>query len=60
MALPPTDILHITWAGGRVWSWTRDSVHNLTRRVDRAPRDSSKIRQDIVAIRQQLLDTKRI
>jgi putative transposase len=37
-----------------------DSVRNLTRRVDRALLDSGKLRRDIAAIRQQLLDTERI
>jgi len=37
-----------------------DSVRNLTRRVDRALPDSSKLRQDIAAIRQELLKTERI
>jgi hypothetical protein len=37
-----------------------DSVRNLTRRVDRALPDSSKLRQDIAAIRQKLLSTERI
>jgi hypothetical protein len=37
-----------------------DSVRNLTRRVDRALPDSGKLRRDIAAIRQQLLDTERI
>jgi REP element-mobilizing transposase RayT len=32
-----------------------DSVRNLTRRVDRALPDSSKLRQDIAAIRHELL-----
>ena len=35
-----------------------DSVRNLTRRVDRALPDSSKLRQDITAIRQVLLRTE--
>ena len=37
-----------------------DSVRNRTRRVDRALADSSKLRQDIAAIRQELLKTERI
>jgi putative transposase len=36
-----------------------DSVRNLTRRVDRALPGSSKLRQDIAAIRQELLGTER-
>jgi chromosomal replication initiation ATPase DnaA len=36
------------------------SVRNLTRRVDRALSDSSKLRLDIAAIRQELLKTERI
>ena len=35
-----------------------DSVRNLTRRVDRALPGSSKLRQDIAAIRQKLLGTR--
>jgi hypothetical protein len=35
-----------------------DSVRNLTRRVDRALPDSSKLRQDIAAIRQELLKNR--
>jgi len=37
-----------------------DSVRNLTRRVDRVLPDSSKLRQDLAAIRQELLKTERI
>jgi putative transposase len=37
-----------------------DSVRNLTRRVDRALPDSSKLRQDIARIRQELLKTDQI
>ncbi len=37
-----------------------DSVRNLTRRVDRALPDSRKLRQEIAAIRQELLKTERI
>ena len=37
-----------------------DSVRNLTRRVDRALPDSSKLRKDIAAIRQELLKTEQI
>jgi putative transposase len=37
-----------------------DSVRNLTRRVDRALPDSRKLRQDIAAIRRELLETERI
>jgi putative transposase len=36
-----------------------DSVRNLTRRVDRAMPDSSKLRQDVAAIRRLLLKTER-
>ena len=35
-----------------------DSVHNLTRRVDRALPGSAKLRQDIAAIRRELLQTE--
>jgi hypothetical protein len=37
-----------------------DSVRNLTRRVDRALPDSFKIRQDVAAIRKELLRIERI
>jgi hypothetical protein len=37
-----------------------DSVRNLTRRVDRALPDSSKLRKDVAAIRQELLKTEQI
>jgi putative transposase len=37
-----------------------DSVRNLTRRVDRALSDSSKLRRDIAAIREELLKVERI
>jgi hypothetical protein len=37
-----------------------DSVRNLTPRVDRALQDSSKLRQDIARIRQELLKTDQI
>ena len=37
-----------------------DGVRNLTRRVDRALPDSSKLRQDTAAIRHGLLKTERI
>ena len=37
-----------------------DSVRNLTRRVDHALPDSSKLRQDIARIRQELLKTDKI
>jgi len=37
-----------------------DSVRKRTRRADRALPDSSKLRQDIAAIRQELLKTERI
>jgi chromosomal replication initiation ATPase DnaA len=36
-----------------------DSVRNLTRRIDSALPDSHKLRQDIAAIRRQLLITER-
>jgi putative transposase len=36
-----------------------DSVRNLTRRVDRALPESRKLRQDIAAIRQELLETEK-
>jgi hypothetical protein len=35
-------------------------VRNLTRRVDRALKESSKLRQDIARIRGELLETDRI
>jgi chromosomal replication initiation ATPase DnaA len=37
-----------------------DSVRNLTRRVDRALSDSSKLRRDIAAICEELLKVERI
>jgi chromosomal replication initiation ATPase DnaA len=36
-----------------------DSVRNLTRRVDRALPESRKLRQDIAAIRRELVKTQR-
>jgi hypothetical protein len=35
-------------------------VRNLTRRVDRALKESSKLRQDIARIRQEFFKTDRI
>jgi len=37
-----------------------DSIRNLTRRVNRALPDSSKLRQGIAAIRQERLKTEQI
>jgi len=37
-----------------------ESVRNLTRRLDRALPDPCKLRQDVAAIRQELLGTERI
>jgi hypothetical protein len=40
--------------------WHADSDSNLTGHVDRALPDSGKVRQDIAAIRQELLKNERL
>jgi hypothetical protein len=60
MAVPPTDDLHWRELAAVFGLGHPDSVRNLTGRVDRALPESNELRQDIAAIRQELLKTGRI